>query len=206
MARVIKRVREYVAKAFVSGFLIVVPFYLALLLLWKAAQSVAAAVHPIAKLLPEWFPGEKVISLLLVIIVCFLIGVAVSTPFGQAVRERIENSLFVRIPGYRLTRSMAQQLAGESMDKVWKPALVEIEEALVPAFIIEELEDGSFTVFVPSVPTPLAGTVYVLTPERVHPVNVSMAKAIKAVARWGVGSKELVEAMRTAAVKPSWER
>jgi hypothetical protein len=34
---------------------------------------------------------------------------------------------------------------------------VEIEEALVPAFIIEELDDGRFTVFVPSVPTPFAG-------------------------------------------------
>jgi len=39
---------------------------------------------------------------------------------------------------------------------VWKPALVEIEEALVPAFIIEELEDQRVTVFVPSVPTPFA--------------------------------------------------
>ena len=112
----------------------------------------------------------------------------------------------MRLPGYRLCRSLAQQLAGESLDKVWKPALVEIEEALVPAFIIEELEDGSYTVFVPSVPTPLAGTVYILTPERVHPVDVSMAKAIKAVARWGLGSKDLVAAMRRGAAKPSWER
>ena len=40
---------------------------------------------------------------------------------------------------------------------MWKPALVEIEEALVPAFIIEELEDQRVTVFVPSVPTPFAG-------------------------------------------------
>ena len=37
---------------------------------------------------------------------------------------------------------------------VFEVLLAEIEEALVPAFIIEELADGRYTVFVPSVPTP----------------------------------------------------
>jgi uncharacterized membrane protein len=201
-----KRLREYILRAEVSGLLVVLPVYLALLLLLKAAGMLEGAVRPIAMLLPPWFPGERVLALLLMLIVCFLIGVAVNTPMGRKIRERIENALFLRLPGYRLCRSLAQQLAGESHDKVWKPALVEIEEALVPAFIIEELDDGSFTVFVPSVPTPLAGTVYILTPERVHPVDVSMAKAIKAVARWGLGSKDLVAAMRTGVERPSWER
>jgi uncharacterized membrane protein len=74
--------------------------------------------------------------------------------------------------------------------------MAEIEEALVPAFIIEELDDGSFTVFVPSVPTPLAGAVYILPADRVHPLDVPFTQAIRAVARWGSGSKDLVAAMR----------
>ena len=37
-------------------------------------------------------------------------------------------------------------MAGSDEEHVWKPALAEIEEALVPAFIIEEFEDGRFTV------------------------------------------------------------
>ena len=76
------------------------------------------------------------------------------------------------------------------------PALVEIEEALVPDFIIEELDDGRFTVFVPSVPTPLAGAVYILTRDRVHPVDVPFTDAIKSISRWGSGSRALVAAMR----------
>ena len=43
----------------------------------------------------------------------------------------------------------------------------EIEDALVPAFIIEELEDGRLKIFVPSAPTPLAGAVYILSADRV---------------------------------------
>jgi uncharacterized membrane protein len=160
-------------------------------------QSLAGLVRPIARLLPDWVPGENILSLLLVLVLCFLVGVAVRTEMGRSIRERLEQSLFERIPGYALFKSLTQQIAGASRENVWKPALAEIEEALVPAFIIEELEDGRCTVFVPSVPTPLAGTVYVLTRDRVHPLDVPFTTALKSVSQWGSGTKELVAAMRT---------
>ena len=87
-------------------------------------------------------------------------------------------------------------MAGDSDQEAWKPALVEIEDALVPAFIIEELDDGRFTVFVPSVPTPLAGAVYILSRERVHILDVPFTQAIRSISRWGSGSRDLVAAMR----------
>jgi uncharacterized membrane protein len=191
-----KQCCEFVVKAFVGGLLVVVPVYLALLLLLRAMHSLMGLVRPFAMVFPDWFLAEDVLALLLVLLVCFLIGVAVRTPAGRVARERIEKALFERIPGYALFRSLTQQLAGESRENVWKPALAEIEEALVPAFIIEELEDGRFTVFVPSVPTPLAGAVYILSRDRVHPLDVSFTQAIQAVSRWGSGSKVLVAAMK----------
>jgi len=92
---------------------------------------------------------------------------------------------------------LTQQLASgdRERDSSWKPALVEIEDALVPGFVIEELVDGSCTVFVPSVPTPMAGAIYVLDRARVHLVNVSFAQTVKTISRWGSGMSELVAAM-----------
>ena len=107
----------------------------------------------------------------------------------------MEKSFFDRMPGYALIRSLTQRLAGEDREAAWKPALAEVEVALVPAFIIEELGDGRFTVFVPSIPTPLAGAVYILSAERVHPLNVPFTQAIKTISRWGSGSKDLVAAL-----------
>jgi uncharacterized membrane protein len=188
-------VRQFLANALVGGVLVVLPIYLAVLVLLKGAQSVGTLIRPFTMLLPAWLPAENLLSLVLVLIVCFLIGVVVRTRLGQALRERMETSLFERLPGYALFRSLTQQLAGQGRENVWKPALAEIEEALVPAFIIEEFEDGRFTVFVPSVPTPLAGAVYILTRERVHPLDVPFTQAIKTVSRWGSGSKDLAAAM-----------
>ena len=182
--------------ALINGLLVIVPLYLALLLLLKAMQSLVGLVRPLAALLPDWMPAEDLLALLAVLVLCFLVGVAVRTPIGRVARERIEKSLFQRIPGYAVFRGLAQQLSGESRDSAWKPALVEIEDALVPGFIIEELDDGQLTVFVPSIPTPLAGAVYILPRERVHSLDIPFTSAIQVVSKWGSGSKALVAAMK----------
>jgi len=190
-----KFVREFAANAVIGGVLVLLPVYLAVLLLLKGMQSVVGLVRPISALLPDWVPAEDLLSVLAVLIVCFVVGAAVRTPAGRVVRERLEMLFFGRLPGYALFRSLTQRMAGKSEENVWKPALAEIEDALVPAFIVEELDDGRFTVFVPSVPTPFAGAVYILSRDRVHPVDIPFTQAIKTVSRWGSGSKDLVAAM-----------
>lgn len=184
----------FIAKATLGGFLIIAPLYLAVLLILKAVDAVGTLVRPLMRLLPDYMPAERLLSLSLVLFICFLIGLAIRTQSGRAASERIEKSLFERIPAYALFRSLTQQLVAGSREKVWKPALAEIEEALVPAFIIEEFTDG-YTVFVPSVPTPLAGTVYILNRHRVHPLNVPFTQAVQVVARWGLGAHALYLAM-----------
>lgn len=192
----LRKLAKFFGSTLVTGIVIAIPVYLAGLLLFKAAKSVSALVLPIAKILPNWLPAERLISLLLVLFVCFLVGLTVRIPAGRAAWGRVQDSLFHKIPGYDLIRSLTQRLAGESQDQTWKPALAEIEEALVPAFIIEEFEDGCYTVFVPSVPTPLAGAIYILTPDRVHPLDVPFTHVLKAVSRWGSGTKDLAAAMQ----------
>ncbi len=191
-----KYARELITSTVVGGLFVVVPVYLAVLLLLKGMKSAATLVRPFAALLPAWIPAENFFALLLVLGLCFLVGMAIRTRTGRAVRERMEIVFFERLPGYGLLRSLTQRLAGDTDEEAWKPALVEIEDALVPGFVIEEHDDGRLTVFVPSVPTPLAGAVYVLGPERVHVLDVPFTQAIRSISRWGSGSKDLVAAMR----------
>lgn len=183
-------------KRVISGLLVVVPIYLAVLVLLKGMKSMGQLVRPFTQLLPDWFPAKQALSLLVVLMICFLIGVVLRTWLGQVARKRVEKGFFERIPGYSLFRSLTQQVAGDNRQNVWKPALVErVEDALVPAFIIEEFEDGRYTIFVPSIPTPLAGAVYVLDGKCEHPLDVPFTEALKVVSRWRSGARELVAAM-----------
>ena len=193
-----------VSKALIRGLLIVVPVYLAILLLLKGMKSVANLVRPFTALLPDWVPAEELLSLLLVLAICAVIGATVGTRIGRGARDWLERSVFERIPGYGVIRSLTHQMAGKSRESTWRAALVEIEDALVPGFIIEEFEDGRYTVFVPSIPTPFAGAVYVLDRQRVHPVDVPFTDAIRVISRWGSGAKNLVAAMeRRESVAPT---
>ena len=87
-------------------------------------------------------------------------------------KNAVEHAILEKLPGYTLLRWLAGRITGQADEPSFAPALAEIEEALVPALIIEELENGSYTVLVPSVPTPMAGALYILPPERVHRVDV----------------------------------
>src|SRR4029077_15145220 len=92
--------------ALINGLLVVVPFYLAVLVLLKAMQSLVGLVRPIAALLPDWMPAEALVALLLVVALCLLVGAADRMRLGRAVRERIEKSLFQRFPGYAVFRGL----------------------------------------------------------------------------------------------------
>ena len=188
--------REFITSTLVGGLLFVVPVYLAVLLLLKGMKSVATLVRPFTALVPDWIPAERLLSLFVVLTFCFLVGYALRTQSGRAVRERLEVVFFGKLPGYGLIRSLTQRMAGDSSESAWMPALVELEDALVPGFVIEPLDDGRFTVFVPSVPTPFAGAVYILTADRVHILDVPFTQAVRSISRWGSGSRELVAAMR----------
>ena len=179
----------------IAGVMVVVPVYLGVLLVLKVTKHLADLLKPVTALLPGWLPGDQILALLLFLAICFVVGVAIGTSAVRDIERRIEHSLFEKIPGYTLFRSLTQRLVGESQDEAYKPALADIEHALVPAFIIEEHRDGRYTIFVPSVPTPFAGAVYVLTADRVHPVNTAFTKALKTVSRWGMGCEDLVAAM-----------
>jgi hypothetical protein len=101
-----------------------------------------------------------------------------------------------KLPGYTFLRGLTRRLAGRGEERTLQPALVEIEEALVPALVVEELEDGSYTVLVPSAPTPMAGSIYILTPDRVHLVDIPFTVAIRVFSQWGTGAGEFVRAMQ----------
>lgn len=181
------------------GLLLIVPVYLSILLLSKALSSIRRVLRPIIAVLPDWMRYESLLALLLLVIACFVVGALVQTRAGKAVSEKIERSVLSRIPGYSTFRGFTRGFIGEKSETSWRPALVDTDDhALMPAFVIEELPDGRYTVFVPSIPTTLAGSVFVYDRECVHLVDLPLPQAVRIVSSWGQGMKELVAAMHSA--------
>jgi uncharacterized membrane protein len=192
-----RRLAEFTKTILIGGVLIVLPLYLSILLLAKSFAGIVALVSPVTAMLPAAMQFRQVVAILIVILACFLAGIVVRTGPGLRAKNAIERSLLERVPGYSMIRSLTARLTGRQEDETFAVALVEIEDALVPAFIIEELDNGECTVFVPSAPTPAAGTIYILAKDRVHPVDVSFHTMLKVITKWGSGTGELRAAMRS---------
>jgi uncharacterized membrane protein len=73
-----------------------------------------------------------------------------------------------------------------------------MEEALVPAFIVEQHGGDRCTVFIPSVPTPMAGAVYIIDNSRVHALDLPAVSVMQCISKWGGGSDKLVAAYDAA--------
>jgi uncharacterized membrane protein len=197
----VKTLVRFVKVTLIGGLLVVLPLWVSLLLLFKAIKGAMTMLLPIAKLLPQTVVHEKVTALVLLLLICFAVGLLIRTELGKGIGDWLEQHLLGRLPGVSLIRGMIRQFAGEKDEQSFQPALVEIEEALVPAFIIEKHADGQFTVFVSSSPTPMAGAIYILQPERVHPVDVPLRKAMVCVTKWGAGAAEMRAAMHSRNMK-----
>jgi uncharacterized membrane protein len=149
---------EFTKTTLIGGVLIILPIYIAILLLTKAVKGLLGLLGPIAGSLPADVEFRQAATIILLIGACFIVGLVVRTGPGLRAKNAFEQAVLEKLPGYTFFRGLTGRLAGRNEGHRLEPALVEIEDALVPALIVEKLEDGSFTVFVPSAPTPMAGS------------------------------------------------
>jgi len=188
-----KGLAEFTKTTLIGGVLVVLPIYLAVLLLGKTLAGLLALIAPVTAQIPATLELRQLIAIVIVLAVCFVAGLIVRTGPGLRAKNAIERHLLERIPGYTLLRGLAGRVAGKSQDETFKPALVRFDDGLMPAFIVEELADGRYAIFVPSVPTPAAGALYIMDRERVQALDVSFTQAVSVISKWGAGTGALVE-------------
>lgn len=191
-----KALAEFTRTTLIGGILVLLPIYLAILLLFKAFSAVMALVAPVTAQVPASVEFRQLIAILIILVACFVAGIVVRTGPGGRGIQKLQRAVLEKIPGYKLLRGVISRLSGDETSEAFEPAMVELEEALVPALIVEELPDGQCVVLVPSVPTPVSGALYVLPAARVHRIGVPLTQVMKVYSKWGEGAGELVTAMR----------
>jgi uncharacterized membrane protein len=138
------------------------------------------------------------VVLLVILGVCFLVGLTVRTRFGKYLYHTIERRLLKIAPGYNLIKETVLQILSNKKSPFSSVALVQIfgNDTLVTSFITDEHLDGSFSVFVPTGPNPTSGNIYHLKGEHVHPINVSVEDTMRSIISCGAGSAKLIEAYK----------
>jgi uncharacterized membrane protein len=192
-----KPLAEFVKTTVIGGLLFLIPMVLVVLLVQKALVLVGNGLAPVAHYLPAQsvigIAVAQVVAVCALLLVCFIAGLAIRTRAGTRLNRQLEQVILQRVPGFMFVKTIARGLAGLESESSLAVALARIEDAWVLSFVVERHPSGLFTVFVPSVPTPAAGSIYYLTEDRLKLLDVSVSTALGCIMRLGVGSHELLD-------------
>lgn len=192
------KIAGFVKTTAIGGFFVVLPVALVLFLLGKAVATLAMAVSPILedRILREigGVGAATLLAILLVFLLCFATGLLVRTSLGRLLGDWSERTLLGRLPGYRMLKTLTRRFAGVDGTE-FSPALVDLYggSARSLALVIEELDNGMFTVFVPMAPTPTIGQIHIVPREGVHLIDAPMGAVLNSFMQWGVDSKKLFQ-------------
>lgn len=187
---------KFLKTTIIGGLVFLLPAVLVLLILSKAMFAAQAIAAPLAERLPRialfGLGTVSLIAILLLMLVCFVAGIFARTGLGQKTRSWVDNSIVATIPAYQVLRSMAEGMAEIEASANVRSALARIEDAWQPALVLEELENGLLTVFVPQAPTPMSGSVFYLTTDRVKMLDVPISRVLLCIRRMGLGSRAML--------------
>jgi uncharacterized membrane protein len=194
-----RRLLRFIGTSILGGLLVVLPIYLAVILLIAVWGKLQGLLRPLALLLPESVPHPNLVVWALAVLVCFAAGLLVSSFPRSKAGKSFEEKVLDRLPGYSMLRMATRSLFGDASAEL-ELSLVEMEDGLVVGVLVERHPGGWVTVFIPSTPAPASGSVYLFPEAKVHPVDVPFASGLKAASRYGRGAGALLAGLRDRTV------
>jgi uncharacterized membrane protein len=185
-----------------GGLLVILPLAIFSYVLVWLFKLVLKAISPLTTLViaKSTLQGivADIVAIVLLIGVCFLVGMLVRTRVGSFVYAAIESNLLRRIPGYSVIKDTVSQFFGKKESPFSSVALVRIfsSDTLLTAFVTDKHEDGSYTVFVPTGPNPTSGNIYHLKAENVQVVDVPVQDAMRSIISCGAGSSTVIAKLK----------
>ena len=188
------RFLEFLKTTIIGGLVFLVPVVLVMMVLKRAFEVASKVATPVV----SHFPAHQVAGIalgtiaavLLLTLVAFAAGIAARTERGRALTRWVGESFLGAMPQYRVVTSMAEGLTKIEQGTGLRPALVTAEGSWQLCYVLEELDGGWVTIFIPQAPTPLSGNVLYVPSERVRRLDIKIGEAMQLVKHMGAGSAE----------------
>lgn len=191
-----KRSLKPFATTLIGGVVFLLPLLVVIYVLGHGLALTASAVQPLLALVPNKSVGgvtlASVAALALLLLICFGAGLLARAAIGRAFAERFEARLQTLYPRYSVIKAMSQGLHGALGQRVLKPVMARFDDHELIAFDIERLDDGRVVLYLPGAPDAWSGSVVLVPPERVQPLDIDAAQLAKALQGLGRGTAALL--------------
>lgn len=192
----------------IGGVVFLLPLVVVLVVVGQGLALMTRVVQPLMSWLPyQTLGGVALVSiaaLVLLVLLCFAAGVLARAAFGRALSDRFDARLQTIYPRYAVIKAMSQGLHGALGQRVMKAVLVSFDDHQAIAFDMERLDDGRAVVYLPGAPDAWSGSVVLVAPERIAPLDVDSAALARSLQRLGQGTAALLRAApATVARRPA---
>lgn len=182
----------------IGGVVFLLPLIVVLVVLGQAMALVSKLAVPLAAHFPERAIGgvavATLVALALVLAICYGAGLLARAAFARALSERFEDRLHALYPRYTVVKAMTQGLGAQADDKALKTVLATFDDHQLLAMEVERLGDGRVVLFLPGAPDPWSGSVVLVEPQRVQPLDADIAALNRSLKRLGRGSAAVLRA------------
>jgi len=193
------RIKAFFKTSLLGGTVVILPVVILIFVFNWFFDFITNRIQPLTNVVIKQYEipeiSADVFVIFIIIMVCFSVGVFVTTKLGKFVYRSIENRILKAAPGYSLIKETIVHILGEKESPFSTVALARIfgNETMVSSFVTDKHADGSFTVFVPTGPNPTSGNIFHLKGEYVHPVDIPVEEVMRSIISCGAGSKRLIE-------------
>jgi uncharacterized membrane protein len=126
------------------------------------------------------------ISILIVLLLCFFCGLITKRTFARKFSQKIEKQVMMVYPKYAIYKDiLAGNIGGDENVPSLTPVSVRFNEFTRLAFESDRLPDGRVVVYLPGSPDPWIGTVVLVNADQVEPLNIPFHDAVGIFERLG---------------------
>ena len=189
---------RWLREVIIDGLLLAIPLVVLGLLLGHVIELLRKALAPVAALAPQGrIVGIALVDLLAIaalLVGLVLVGLFARSNVGRRTAHAIEQLVLRKIPGFLLFRAIAAGFSSTEKEAGFKPALIEFDDHAELGFIVEDNQTAeNVVVFLPSAPTPAAGSVVVVPRARIRLLDMPAGAAIKSITGLGLGLQAFVQ-------------
>ena len=126
-----KNTFSYLKSIIVDGFLVILPVVIVGLIFAEIYAVIYGLADAVEALLPVKSLGGIDIAIFLtvaiILLICLIIGLIARTKLGQNIGSWFEKNIFMRLPGYKLLKSLSDRFTGAQSSEHFKPGVFKNE-------------------------------------------------------------------------------
>jgi len=182
-----------------GGIVFLIPIVVIALIIDKVFEVMKKVADPLADIFPIHGLPEiilaNIIAIALVILVCFLAGLAAKSTLARRLVTTLDSTLQSNIPFYFLIKRIAADIVpGADGTIAVNSVMVQFDDFSQVAFEIERLDQGKVVVFLPNAPNPWSGRLIIVNEERIEQIDATMVGTNQIIRQYGKGTNEFLRA------------